>query len=72
MKEINVTHPISALNANNSTPSRRYMPGLDGLRALSVIAVVAYHLNLTWAPGGFIASAERTAPVRHIIMSLPR
>lgn len=54
MKEINVTHPISALNANNSTPSRRYMPGLDGLRALSVIAVVAYHLNLTWAPGGLI------------------
>lgn len=54
MKEINVTHPISALNADNSTPSRRYMPGLDGLRALSVIAVIAYHLNLTWAPGGLI------------------
>jgi peptidoglycan/LPS O-acetylase OafA/YrhL len=33
---------------------RRYMPGLDGLRALSVIAVVAYHLNLSWAPGGLL------------------
>lgn len=30
------------------------MPGLDGLRAFSVIAVIAYHLNATWAQGGFI------------------
>lgn len=34
--------------------SRRYMPGLDGLRALSVLAVIAYHLNLNWAPGGLL------------------
>ncbi|OAB47513.1 acyltransferase [Paenibacillus antarcticus] len=33
---------------------RRYIPGLDGLRALSVLAVIAYHLNLTWAPGGLL------------------
>jgi len=32
----------------------RYMPGLDGLRALSVIAVIAYHLDLKWAPGGLL------------------
>jgi peptidoglycan/LPS O-acetylase OafA/YrhL len=31
-----------------------YMPGLDGLRALAVFAVIAYHLNLTWAPGGLL------------------
>lgn len=30
------------------------MPGLDGLRALSVIAVIAYHLDLKWAPGGLL------------------
>lgn len=30
------------------------MPGLDGLRALSVIAVIAYHLDLSWAPGGLL------------------
>ena len=30
------------------------MPGLDGLRALAVAAVVAYHLNLSWAPGGLL------------------
>lgn len=33
---------------------RRYLPGLDGLRALSVLAVIAYHLNLPWASGGFL------------------
>ncbi|MDD4170535.1 MAG: acyltransferase, partial [Desulfotomaculaceae bacterium] len=33
---------------------RRYMPGLDGLRALAVFAVIAYHLNLPWAPGGLL------------------
>ena len=31
-----------------------YMPGLDGLRALAVFAVIAYHLNLAWAPGGLL------------------
>ncbi|MFC7146946.1 acyltransferase family protein [Cohnella cellulosilytica] len=30
------------------------MPGLDGLRALSVLAVIAYHLDLGWAPGGLL------------------
>ena len=30
---------------------QRYMPGLDGLRALAVFAVIAYHEQLGWAPG---------------------
>jgi len=34
--------------------SQRYMPGLDGLRAIAVLAVVAYHLEFTWAPGGLL------------------
>ncbi|WP_256758006.1 acyltransferase family protein [Cohnella sp. WQ 127256] len=34
--------------------SGRYMPGLDGLRALSVLAVIAYHLNRNWLPGGLL------------------
>jgi len=33
---------------------RRYLPGLDGLRALAVSAVVAYHLGFGWAAGGFL------------------
>jgi peptidoglycan/LPS O-acetylase OafA/YrhL len=35
-------------------PSQRYMPGLDGLRAIAVAAVVAYHLELVWAQGGLL------------------
>ena len=33
---------------------QRYLPGLDGLRALAVLAVIAYHLRLGWAPGGML------------------
>ncbi len=31
-----------------------YLPGLDGMRALAVIAVMVYHANSTWLPGGFL------------------
>jgi peptidoglycan/LPS O-acetylase OafA/YrhL len=30
------------------------MPGLDGVRALAVLAVIAYHLGFGWAPGGLL------------------
>lgn len=31
-----------------------YAPGLDGLRAIAVLAVLVYHLELPWAGGGFL------------------
>jgi peptidoglycan/LPS O-acetylase OafA/YrhL len=31
-----------------------YSPGLDGLRAFAVVAVLLYHAGLTWIPGGFL------------------
>ena len=31
-----------------------YLRGLDGMRALAVIAVMVYHANTSWLPGGFI------------------
>lgn len=34
--------------------SGRYMAGLDGLRALAVLAVIAYHLDPGLAPGGLL------------------
>jgi peptidoglycan/LPS O-acetylase OafA/YrhL len=36
---------------------QRYMPGLDGLRALAVIAVITYHLGLGFAGGGLLGVA---------------
>jgi peptidoglycan/LPS O-acetylase OafA/YrhL len=33
---------------------QRYMPGLDGLRAIAVLAVIAFHEQFAWAPGGLL------------------
>jgi peptidoglycan/LPS O-acetylase OafA/YrhL/lysophospholipase L1-like esterase len=32
----------------------RHLPALDGLRALAVLAVLAYHLGYPWARGGYL------------------
>ena len=32
----------------------RYIPAIDGLRAVAVIAVLLYHLGVSWIPGGFL------------------
>jgi peptidoglycan/LPS O-acetylase OafA/YrhL len=34
--------------------NQRYMPGLDGLRAIAVLAVIVFHLGFDWAPGGLL------------------
>lgn len=41
---------MSRLQKGNS----HYITGLDGLRALALIAVVAYHLDISGIPGGFL------------------
>jgi len=32
----------------------RYIPAIDGLRAVAVVAVLLYHLGISWIPGGFL------------------
>ncbi len=38
----------------SDTSGFSYRPALDGLRAIAVLAVFAYHLDYDWAAGGFL------------------
>jgi len=44
----------TALAVTDRTRGLRYVPGLDGLRALAVTGVVLYHADVSWIPGGFL------------------
>jgi len=49
---------IDRRNAASSAPAtasgKRYISSLDGLRAFAVIAVILYHLGITWAKSGLL------------------
>ncbi|WP_353097664.1 acyltransferase family protein [Tissierella praeacuta] len=34
--------------------NRRYISGLDGLRAFAILSVIFYHFSFSWAKGGFL------------------
>ncbi len=34
-------------------PRLHHVPGLDGIRALAVLAVITFHNGFSWAPGGY-------------------
>ncbi|HEX4161293.1 MAG TPA: acyltransferase, partial [Acidimicrobiales bacterium] len=40
-------------NARGGRPSLGHIPGLDGVRALSVLAIIAFHTGLHSVPGGY-------------------
>ena len=53
------TSTVNRVSSSVTAPKRRlnrvpYMPGLDGMRALAVVAVMLYHANHTWLGGGFL------------------
>ena len=46
---------MQALRAHwSQATTAHYLPGLDGLRAVAVIAVLLYHGGASWAGGGFL------------------
>jgi peptidoglycan/LPS O-acetylase OafA/YrhL len=40
--------------AKSETKGLGYFAGVDGLRAIAVAAVILFHLNSRWLPGGFV------------------
>ena len=49
-----VARPAPAQPAMSRDSKGGYRPALDGIRAVAVLAVIAYHYNYRWAPGGFL------------------
>jgi peptidoglycan/LPS O-acetylase OafA/YrhL len=43
-----------ALDAPGAAVELRYQPFVDGLRAISILSVVAYHIGVPGVPGGFV------------------
>src|SRR5262245_42492996 len=46
--------PQEVLDKASAASRLGYLPGLDGLRALAVLAVLVYHADVGWLPGGFL------------------
>ena len=62
MQNVATVKPESSDIAAESSPSAAasghsrlpYLPGIDGLRAIAVLAVLFYHAEVPWMPGGFL------------------
>src|SRR2546430_17062993 len=52
-------------------PGQRYVAGLDGIRAIAVLAVIAYHLHLGWARGGMLGVGVFFTLSGYLITDLP-
>ena len=47
--------PAAAPRSRSADPrASGRLPGLDGLRAVAILAVLAFHLDPRWLPGGFL------------------
>lgn len=53
-----MTQPTTAGQQHHEVPAlarSKRRPALDGIRALSVVAVMIYHANPEWIPGGYLS-----------------
>ncbi|MFN8126646.1 MAG: acyltransferase family protein [Candidatus Nanopelagicales bacterium] len=48
------TSPGAKPGERTGTRGLAYIPGLDGIRAIAVLAVLLYHADVPWMPGGFL------------------
>jgi peptidoglycan/LPS O-acetylase OafA/YrhL/lysophospholipase L1-like esterase len=46
--------PTPALRHAGPSPALPHVGALDGLRGVAVLGVLAFHLGVSWAPGGFL------------------
>jgi peptidoglycan/LPS O-acetylase OafA/YrhL len=44
---------MTGTDINPGVPFLHYRPEIDGLRAIAVVAVIAFHLNISGVPGGY-------------------
>ncbi len=46
--------PVKPTFVGRPTPHLGYLPSLDGIRAIAVLAVMIFHSAVPWLPGGFL------------------
>ncbi len=54
MTDATLVHELPGTAQQPMAVTGRHLPSLNGLRAVAVIGVVAYHLQLGWASGGYL------------------
>jgi peptidoglycan/LPS O-acetylase OafA/YrhL len=47
-------HPIEKRNSKSAMINNKYIPELDGVRAIAVLLVIVFHSAPTFLPGGFV------------------
>jgi peptidoglycan/LPS O-acetylase OafA/YrhL len=68
--ELRRFEPEGSASASLQAEPRTYFPALDGLRALAVCAVVAYHLHAPWLDGGWLGVSVFFTLSGYLITSL--